>query len=218
MTNFSGSGKTAWKAFLLWLCLLPLGAVAAERTASRADFVDLRSHIPGIVVDTPYATNDNFLKRAVYPRNQVFLRRSVADRLALVQADLKRAGFGLKVLHGFRPLSIQREMWKLKPDSRYVANPARGSRHNRGAAVDVTLVDAAGKELEMPTEFDDFTSTAHVSARPRNASAGENRKRLQNAMIRLGFQPLETEWWHFDAPDWKEFPITDVTFERLHKR
>lgn len=191
--------------------------VSGEPVGKETDFVDLEKHIQGIKVETPYATENNFLKQAVYPANRLYLRRSVADRLALVQADLKTKGLGLKVLDGFRPLSVQRSMWKILPDSKYVANPARGSRHNRGAAVDVTLVDAEGKELEMPTKFDDFSKAAHVDAPTANAQAAKNRATLQNAMKARGFQSISTEWWHFDAPDWQSFPIADATFDELAK-
>lgn len=103
-------------------------------------------------------------------------------------------------------------MWQVKPDSRYVANPTNGSRHNRGAAVDLTLVDRNGKELEMPTGFDDFTVKAHRNYTGASAQAKKNRKVLEDAMKKYGFIPLPTEWWHFDAPGWDKFVILDVSF------
>ena len=209
--------KNSFHRLMLFSFLLAWWGTAGDTVGKSSDFVDLERHIPGIKVDTPYATVDNFLKQAVYPANRLYLRRSVADRLALVQADLKAQGMGLKVLDGFRPLSVQRSMWKILPDSKYVADPAKGSRHNRGAAVDVTLVDAEGKELEMPTKFDDFSKAAHVDAPTSNANAAKNRAKLQNAMKARGFQSISTEWWHFDAPDWQSFPIADATFDELAK-
>jgi D-alanyl-D-alanine dipeptidase len=103
-------------------------------------------------------------------------------------------------------------MWEVLPDSNYVANPAKGSRHNRGAAVDLTLVDRNGKELEMPTGFDDFTERAHRNYSGGSAQALKNRQLLEDVMKKYGFIPLATEWWHFDAPGWDKFSILDVPF------
>jgi D-alanyl-D-alanine dipeptidase len=96
-------------------------------------------------------------------------------------------------------------MWQVFPNPNYVANPTKGSRHNRGAAVDLTLVDGNGKELEMPTRFDDFTERAHRDYNGASAQAKKNRKLLEDAMKKYGFIPLATEWWHFDAPGWDKF-------------
>jgi D-alanyl-D-alanine dipeptidase len=106
-------------------------------------------------------------------------------------------------------------MWQIKPDPRYVANPAKGSRHNRGAAVDITLVDRNGKELEMPTGFDDFTEKAHRTYKGASTQAKKNSKLLEDAMKKYGFIPLATEWWHFDAPGWDKFSILDVGFGEI---
>jgi D-alanyl-D-alanine dipeptidase len=112
----------------------------------------------------------------------------------------------------YRPLSVQKLMWQVKPDSRYVANPRNGSRHNRGAAVDLTLVDRNGKELEMPTGFDDFTVKAHRNYTGASAQAKKNSKLLEDAMKKYGFIPCRQKWWHFDAPGWDKFVILDVSF------
>lgn len=181
------------------------------------EFIDVATVVPGIVVALPYATADNFLKRQIYPENKCYLRKAVAERLAKVQADLEKQGYGLMILDGYRPPSAQREMWKILPDSRYVANPANGSRHNRGAAVDVTLVTSDKKEVEMPTKYDDFSAAAHVTAKTTKEAAA-NRALLQNAMKRRGFVSLATEWWHFDAPDWKSYPIEEMNLEKLGEK
>ena len=122
--------------------------------------IDIQTIAPDIILDMRYATSNNFLKAPVYPVARCLLRAPVAEALKRVQADLITQGLGLKLFDCYRPLSVQRAMWKILPDSNYVANPAKGSRHNRGAAVDLTLVDAMGKELEMPTGFDDFSEKA----------------------------------------------------------
>lgn len=181
-----------------------------------SSFVDVSAVAPSIVVDLPYATASNFLKRKLYPANKCFLRKAVAERLAKVQADLEELGYGLKILDGYRPLSVQREMWKILPDSRFVANPATGSRHNRGAAVDVTLVTRSKEPVKMPTEFDDFSAASHVDART-SKEAASHRAILQSAMKRRGFLPLTTEWWHFDSPEWKTYSLEDFSFEELER-
>lgn len=177
-----------------------------------ARLIDIRKVNPKIALDIRYATTNNFLKRKLYPTARCVLRGAAARRLSQVQQDLEKKGLGLKVYDCYRPLSVQKLMWKVKPDSRYVANPANGSRHNRGAAVDLTLVDRNGKELEMPTGFDDFTVKAHRNYTGASAQAKKNRKVLEDAMKKYGFMPLPTEWWHFDAPGWDKFVILDVPF------
>jgi D-alanyl-D-alanine dipeptidase len=169
---------------------------------------------PRLHIDLPYATPDNFTKQVVYPVKRCYLRRFAAERLSAVQAELETMGLGLKVWDGYRPLSVQKQFWALVPDERYVASPTKGSRHNRGAAVDVTLVDRTGAELEMPTKFDDFTEAAAANA-PCSQVAAENRKLLQRVMKNHGFQILPTEWWHFDAVDWEKYDVLDVSFEKL---
>lgn len=177
-----------------------------------ARLIDIRKVNPKIALDIRYATTNNFLKRKLYPTARCVLRGAAARRLSQVQQDLEKKGLGLKVYDCYRPLSVQKLMWKVKPDSRYVANPANGSRHNRGAAVDLTLVDRNGKELQMPTGFDDFTVKAHRNYTGASAQARKNSKLLEDAMKKYGFIPLPTEWWHFDAPGWDKFVILDVPF------
>lgn len=197
---------------------IAVAAAPAHAGPDAAALVDAAAAVPGLRVDLRYATPDNFTKRAVYPKAaRCYLRAGVAARLARVQALLAPRGLGLKVYDCYRPLSVQRDFWALVPDERYVARPDKGSRHNRGAAVDLTLVDAAGRELPMPTAFDDFTERAHRSYTKLPAAAIESRATLEQAMTAAGFVPMPTEWWHFDAPDSRDFPITDVPFEKLAK-
>ena len=174
------------------------------------DLVNLHAVDPSIVIDNRYATTANVTGMRLYPANEVFLERSAAERLARVQASLRGQGLALKVFDGYRPLAIQKALWKVKPDPRYVADPARGSRHNRGSAVDLTLVDAAGRELPMPSEFDEFGERSHLDFTDAPGDRLANRETLQKAMRAEGFQPLPTEWWHFDAPGWRAFPVMDA--------
>jgi zinc D-Ala-D-Ala dipeptidase len=188
------------------------GCATSEVQVVRAEepLVDVTSAVPGIVVDIRYATVNNFMHRVLYPAPRCLLRESVARRLGRVQADLVQEGLGLKVYDGYRPLTVQKLMWKVMPDDRYVADPSKGSRHNRGAAVDVTLVDGSGRELDMPSAFDDFSERAHRDYAGGSPEARANRERLIRAMEKHGFQVLKTEWWHFDAPGWEQYGILDV--------
>ncbi len=196
--------------------LLLLGA--CSRSQPGADLVDVQQVIPDIVVDLKYATTDNFTGQVLYEVPRCFLRRATAERLARVQARLRKQGLGLKIWDGYRPRSVQWKMWKLVPDSRYVADPRKGSRHNRGAAVDVTLVDSTGRELEMPTGFDDFTEKAHRDYQGCSETARRNRALLEAAMTAEGFVPLPTEWWHFDDPEWRKYELLDVSLSELARR
>jgi D-alanyl-D-alanine dipeptidase len=171
--------------------------------------VDLAQVDPRIILDLRYATPNNFLGRRLYPVARCLLRESVAHRLRRVQNDLEARGLGLKVLDGYRPLFVQKKMWQVMPDPRYVADPARGSRHNRGAAVDVTLVDSEGNELPMPSDFDEFSERAHRDYVGGTEEQRRNRRLLQDAMERQGFSGLDSEWWHFDAPGWESYPVVD---------
>lgn len=199
----------------LLLLGLPMPAVATPA----ADFVDVEALEPTLRIELRYATADNFMHRPVYPPNaRCYLRVAVAERLQAVQRDLRPLGLGLKLFDCYRPLSAQRALWAVVPDERYVAHPNRGSRHNRGAAVDLTLVDATGHELAMPTPYDAFSERAHRDYMKLPAEALKNRERLATAMARRGFLPLPTEWWHFDAKDYKSYPLDDVGFDALAGR
>ena len=201
----------------LAIVLMALCAACAARSpraaSPPAELVDIQSVEPSIRLDIRYATPDNFTRERLYPVARCLLRPEVAARLATAQAALAPQGIGLKVFDCYRPLSVQRRMWALVPDDRYVADPAKGSRHNRGAAVDVTLVHADGTELVMPTSYDDFSPRAHRDnhALPRTVRA--NRALLDRAMTEAGFVGLPTEWWHFDATDWERYEILDVPLQ-----
>ena len=186
-------------------CLLS-GAPAAE-------LVDVRAVAPTIRVELSYARPDNAFRTRLYRSNRALLREPVAKRLARVQRRLHARGLGLKVWDAYRPRSVQYRMWRARPDarSRYLANPRKSSKHNRGAAVDVTLVDREGRELQMPTPHDEFGPRAHRDAsRGIPASARRNRAVLIQTMRAEGFLANPYEWWHFTAPDWKRYPVTDV--------
>jgi D-alanyl-D-alanine dipeptidase len=194
-----------------WAPVLVLIASVATADSSRTvdvGLVDVATIVPDAVLDLRYATEDNFTGEAVYPKAVCKLHRSVALRLARAAKILRAQKRRLVLWDCYRPSSIQKAFWKLVPDERYVANPKKGSRHSRGAAVDVALAGEDGALLVMPTSFDDFSAKAHR----KNALAGEagaEARRLEAAMTKVGFVGMPTEWWHFDAPDASKYAIAD---------
>jgi zinc D-Ala-D-Ala dipeptidase len=181
-------------SMVLWLvCSLALvNPLQGENELTEMNderLVNIEALIPGIRLDIRYATANNFTKRPLYPVARCYLRKQVAERLAKVQQEFQAQGLGLKVFDCYRPLSIQKQLWALLPDERYVIDPRKGSRHNRGAAVDVTLVNAKGNELEMPTAYDDFSERAHRDYRPLPPSVLRNRELLKRIMTRHGWLP-----------------------------
>ena len=157
----------------------------------------------------------NFTGQVVYPSARLFLVPETAERLHRVQTALERRRLGLKVYDGHRPLSVQKIFWELLPDPRYVADPMIGSRHNRGTAVDVTLVDINGCDLAMPSRYDEFNEKAHRSYQGCSQEEARYRALLEEMMCLEGFLPYPTEWWHFDDPKWENYPILDIHFDQL---
>lgn len=176
--------------------------------------VDIRSVAPDVAVEMRYAGNDNFTGSAVYDCGRCFLLRDTAEKVAKVQRELKKKGLSLKLWDCYRPLSVQELFWSRVPDPRYVADPRTGSRHNRGAAVDVTLVDQTGRELEMPTRFDDFSPRAAHSWTDLPAKARENRRMIAEAMEKEGFSRIDSEWWHYEDRS-AAGGLVDVPFAEL---
>jgi D-alanyl-D-alanine dipeptidase len=189
--------------------VLVIAACASPRTSSPpADFVDVKSVIPDAVLDLRYATPNNFTGKQVYPVARCKLRRAVAERLARAATALRAQHRHLLIWDCYRPMAIQEVFWKLVPDERYVANPRKGSRHSRGAAVDLALVDDQDKPVPLPTTFDEFSEAAHRDRALAGADGAEAR-RLAAAMTDAGFVGMPTEWWHYDAPDAASYPLSD---------
>lgn len=204
--------RLAAMAIGLWGCT---GAWAEGRTSDLA-LLDIRTVAPEVWVDLRYATAQNFTGKVLYPKQAAcYLRTPVAKALASAASALAAEGLALKVFDCYRPKRVQFLLWEIVHDERYVANPHKGSRHNRGAAVDLTLTDRDGHELPMPTPFDDFSEKAHRSYSALPEETKRNRARLEQAMTKAGFVGLPTEWWHFDAADSQRYPIDDVPFESL---
>jgi D-alanyl-D-alanine dipeptidase len=192
----------------LFAFLLAASGLAAQT------LVDIGTKADGLVIDLRYTTADNYFKTAFYPKHaRALLRPATAAKLALVQAELKSQGLSLKIWDAYRPLAVQRAMWKTLPDARFVADPAKGGRHNRGAAVDATLVDAHGVELPMPTAHDDFSEKAGAHFKLVPPEIFKNRAKLQQVMTKHGFTEFESEWWHFDDADWERYEALDVPMD-----
>lgn len=183
-------------------------ALSFSNAQNDSAIVSLKSIDSTIIQDIHYATTNNFTGKVLYPSAIIFLRKVVADSLSKANKYfIDNYNYKIKIYDGFRPLHIQKLMWQIMPDERYVANPAKGSRHNRGAAVDITLVDANGNELDFGTPFDDFTEKASPNYLDFPKNILENRKLLKDVMSKFGFIQLDSEWWHFDFKDWKKFSI-----------
>lgn len=176
---------------------------------SPKDIVDILSIDSTIVLDIRYATENNFTKKILYPAAKAKLRREAAESLASIQKELISSNLRLKIYDGYRPLAIQWKLWEIVPNENFVANPKKGSKHNRGAAVDLTIIDALGNELEMPTGYDDFTEKASHEYMNLNEQAIKNRTFLKEIMGRHGFKAIKSEWWHYDFQGWEQYEIMD---------
>jgi D-alanyl-D-alanine dipeptidase len=181
--------------------------------------VDLKKRIPSLVIDVRYSSVNNFMHRRLYPKlNTTYLRLTVANSLEKVVAELKAKNLTLKIFDAYRPYSVTEKMWASVKDSRYAADPSKGSGHNRGIAVDLTLVDLTSrKELPMGTGFDNFSDSAHQNFTALPGPVIANRQLLKSVMEKYGFVNLETEWWHFSLPNAGDYEILDIPFEELNK-
>ena len=182
------------------------------------DLVEVAGLDPSIKLDVRYATAGNFTGQAVYPEARVFLQRPAAEALVRVQRALRDQGYGLLVFDGYRPWRITKLFWDITPKEKktFVADPAKGSKHNRGCAVDLSLVDLkSGKEVEMPGAYDEMTERSYPTYAGGTKEQRDARDALRTAMEREGFFVYAYEWWHFDYKDWRSYPILDVPFSEI---
>lgn len=167
------------------------------------------------VLDLRYATDNNFTGKRVYDAYVAVLQKDTLNKLISANEDFKALGYRIKIWDAYRPGQVQEYFWSIVQDRRYIASPYyNGSRHNRGTAVDLTLVDSKGKELEMPTGFDEFNTTAYRNAVMTN-SAKKNVDLLTEVMVKNGFSPIETEWWHFDDINADNYPIQNYPLSKF---
>lgn len=182
---------------------------------SDSSFVPVTDYIPDMLVELKYASQDNFTGQTIYEFEAAFARFGTVKKLAEVQESLHEVGLGLKIWDAFRPVAAQFRLWEVCPDGTYVADPRKGySNHSRGNAVDVTLVDLEGREVEMPTQFDDFSGKADRNYADCTETAADNARLLQDVMQQHGFVPYFGEWWHF--ADEEKYPVEEV-FEPVHR-
>ena len=173
-------------------------------TIADSTFVNLSTYSSDFVYDMKYATPDNFLKSKVYDCPVCYLRLKTVKSLIEANQRFIKKGYRIKIFDCYRPLDIQKKMWGIVPNPEYVANPKKGSIHNRGGAVDITLVDASGKELDMGTTFDFFGIEASHDYENLSDEIKANRKLLKNTMIKSDFRILESEWWHYNLKNSKK--------------
>jgi len=193
---------------------------ASIKSKPEKELVELKSVVPGIVLDIRYATKNNFTGAKVYNLARAYSRKPVAEALKKAQADFKQLGYGIKIYDAYRPYSATIKFFELmKGDTTYVASPYKGSKHNRGCALDMTIVDLKTKEeLKMPSEYDSPVKESWPSSPVEDPVIRKNRETLISVMERNGFRVYETEWWHFDFIGWDKFEVMNIDFEELEKK
>jgi len=180
---------------------------------------DIQKLLPNIVLDLRYATKNNFMHTKLYPTvSATYIRLPAARALQNVQRELNQLGLGLKIYDAYRPYSVTERMWEPIKDDRYVADPKKGSGHNRGIAVDLTIIDMKTKaELAMGTGYDNFSDTAHHTFTALPKKILQNRNLLKDVMQKYGFKLFDTEWWHYSLPNPTYYEILDIPFKKLKK-
>ena len=212
-------------ALLALLLILSFQAVAQdgspkESNKREAHLIELITLDPTIKLDIRYATDNNFVGKTVYPEARAFLQKPAAKAVVKVHNELKKQGLGLVIFDGYRPWSITKLFWEVTPAEKrmFVADPARGSKHNRGCAVDLSMYELkTGKLVEMPTDFDEFSERASPNYSGGTVEQRANRDLLRKLMEDEGFIVNANEWWHFDCKDWEKYAIYDISFDEAAK-
>ncbi len=214
--------SAAYCRVLLLLCAMCVTAEAHAQPVRNVwearDLVEVITLDSTIHLDIRYATAKNFMGRQMYPTARAFLQRPAGEALVRAHKSLRRAGYGLLVFDGYRPWRVTKQFWDETPPAlrKFVASPVKGSKHNRGCAVDLSLYDLkSGREVEMPTPFDEFSPRAAGSYQGGTPQQRRMRSLLRTAMLAEGFTAEPSEWWHFDYRDWRRYPVLDVPFDSL---
>ncbi|MBL7876463.1 MAG: M15 family metallopeptidase [Cyclobacteriaceae bacterium] len=222
------------KYALIIICMISLGVQAQKKygltpmkleeyqkslvSNPQNELVNLEKFIPGLVLDIRYATTNNFTGTKIYNLPRAYARKPVAEALKRIQAELKKQGLELKIFDAYRPYSATVMFYETYHDTTYVASPYKGSKHNRGCALDLTLIDSkTRKELQMPTGWDSFKKEAWPATPVADPVVRKNRKTLIESMEKNGFKVSTSEWWHFDFVGWQKFTVMDIDFEELEK-
>ncbi len=167
------------------------------------------------VFDIKYATTDNFTGKKIYSQSKCLINKNTAVKLIKANEEFKKKGYRIKIFDAYRPYSAQKVLWDAASDKSFVADPKKGSVHNRGAAVDITLVDKNGVELQMPSGYDEFTERARLDYKDCTEDKIANRELLGKTMVKYGFRRISNEWWHFEDTDAQKYEIKDIPFERF---
>lgn len=189
-----------------------------QSARERVELVELVHVIPDLELDIRYASTDNFMEAVFYEQPRAFLQHPAADALAAAQAELREHGYGLLIYDAYRPWHVTKMFWDATPEHQreFVADPASGSRHNRGCAVDLTLIDlATGQPVDMPSGYDEFSHRAYANYPAWSSRARDLRQLLRHTLEQQGFEALANEWWHFDFASWREYPILNLRFTDL---
>jgi D-alanyl-D-alanine dipeptidase len=220
--NQQGNSKV--KHWIIALCFgLLLNSCAMKPPKEKgifqeSDLVELIKFDTTFKLDIRYATSNNFVGKPVYPEARVFLQKPAAEALVKVNNELKTLGYQLVIFDGYRPWSITKVFWDITPkkDKDFVANPKKGSRHNRGCAVDVSLMEiATGKTVQMTGEYDETSERSYANYTGGTEEQRRLRDLLKNKMEANGFKVLSFEWWHFDYQDWKSYRIQNIPFSEI---
>ena len=208
-------------------CLILFSSVFAQNTRPKqenkrdADLIELKKLSKTIKLDIKYATTDNFVGRAVYPEARAFLQRPAAEALVRVHELLKKQHLGIIIYDAYRPWAITKLFWEVvREDQRkFVADPAKGSKHNRGCAIDIGIYDRkTGKTIPMPSDYDEFTERASPDYKGGTGEERANRDMLRKIMEAEGFTVNSSEWWHFDFNEWEQYAIYDIAFAEIGKK
>ncbi len=210
---------TVLNKYGLWVIkdVAQLQKTVAENSSKK--MIDVKQTIAELVFDLRYATTNNFMHTKLYPPiKTTYLRKAATDLLIDVQQELNKQGLGLKIFDAYRPYSVTEKLWEPVKDDRYAADPKKGSGHNRGIAVDITIIHLNnGIELNMGTGFDNFSDTAHQTFKNLPDSILQNRLLLKTTMEKHGFKALDTEWWHYYLPNSTLYELLDIDFNKLKK-
>lgn len=190
--------------------------LASVKKNPNNQLVEITKAIPDIKLDIRYATKNNFMKQVMYGQAKAFARKPVVESLKKVQGELSKKGLGLKIFDGYRPYAITVAFYKKASDKNFVANPKQGSKHNRGCAVDLTLINLkTGKEIAMPTPYDSFSAAAAANYPNVSPEVKKNRDFFIAIMRKYKLNVLENEWWHYDFQGWQNYALMDIPFEKL---
>ncbi|MFY9611554.1 MAG: M15 family metallopeptidase [Blastocatellia bacterium] len=218
------------RAILVLIVIATASVVFAQGPPKEAgaflepDLVELIKLDKTIRLDIRYATSNNFLGRPVYTEARAFLQRPAAEALVRANKSLRKRGYGLVIHDGYRPWAVTKMFWDATPEDKkeFVADPAQGSKHNRGCAVDLSMFELkTGKIVEMPSGYDEMTERSHINYSGGTEETRRLRDMLRAAMEAEGFAVFEPEWWHYDYKDWKEYPILNISFAEVgakHKK